>query len=614
MLRRLIVVLTFAIAGAVCALAQDPENCLYCHLFAGLSRFDPETERVRLFFVDSDYVHSQRGPHARLRCTNCHDAAASSVVPHGEMTPVDCSRTCHIVSANQPERRFSHANVARMLERSVHKPETFGKLEFSSGPLLNAGQSTCLYCHDEPIFRDPAGVIPRLTGGSDHALDRCEVCHETQVPLETGYFLRHVAARLQSARPPLEQAQICAVCHNDPKVVRDFSLPNSVASFVRSFHGKAALLGDPTTADCVSCHVSLGENAHLMLGPKEPHSAVHADNVADSCRSPTCHPGADPAFGAAAVHLDLFTNSGLLEYGLAVAFLFITLFSFGPSALIVMLELAQLVIGRHAHVTHELKHLAEKVQRHPDGPRILQRFTVFQRYEHWMLSALFIALCMTGFPMKFAEQGWATTMIGWFGGLGTARLVHHWAGIALVIGFAAHLLRNFLKMLRHARTVHADGRPVGLVRAYTALPLAITPTDLKKAGSLMAYLFGRSSERPLFGRFTVSEKFEYLGVAWGTTLLGITGLALWGEQIASHLLGGRVFNVALIIHTFEAFLAVIHVGILHMYNVLLNPAIFPLSPATLSGRTPATKLAEENGEFVQQAAEKLGITAEGSGA
>lgn len=494
----------------------------------------------------------------------------------------------------------------------MHKPETLAKIEFSGGALLNPGQSTCLYCHDEPVFRDPAGVIPRLSGGNDHALDRCELCHETQVPLETGYFLRHVAARLQSARPPLEQAQICAVCHSDPKVVSDFSLPNAVASFVRSFHGKAALLGDSTTADCVACHVNVGENAHLMLGPKEPHSAVHESKVADSCRSPTCHPGADPAFGAAAVHLDLFTNSGLLEYGIAVAFLFITLFSFGPSALIVLLELAQLVIGRHAHVTHELEVLAEKVQRHPDGPRLLRRFTGVQRIEHWTLTLLFVLLCLTGFPMKFAEQGWSTTVIGWFGGLGTARIVHHWAGIGLVIGFSAHLLRHFVRMLRHARQVLPDGSRVGIGRAYLALPLAVTPADLKKAGALFAYLLGRSSHRPLFGRFTVSEKLEYVGVAWGTTLLGITGLALWGEQIASHLLGGRVFNVALIVHTFEAFLAVIHVGILHMYNVLLNPAVFPLSPATLSGRTPATKLAEENGEFVQQAAAQLGITVEGS--
>jgi cytochrome b subunit of formate dehydrogenase len=102
-------------------------------------------------------------------------------------------------------------------------------------------------------------------------------------------------------------------------------------------------------------------------------------------------------------------------------------------------------------------------------------------------------------------------------------------------------------------------------------------------------------------------------VAWGTFVLGVTGLILWGEQFASHLFGGRVFSIATIFHTYEAFLAVIHVGILHMYNVIFSPVVFPLSLATLSGSTPAAKLAEENGEFVLQVARGLGIP-EASGA
>ena len=38
-------------------------------------------------------------------------------------------------------------------------------------------------------------------------------------------------------------------------------------------------------------------------------------------------------------------------------------------------------------------------------------------------------------------------------------------------------------------------------------------------------------------------------------LLGITGGLLLGEQIDSHFLSGRAFNIATIVHTYEAFLA-----------------------------------------------------------
>jgi hypothetical protein len=143
----------------------------------------------------------------------------------------------------------------------------------------------------------------------------------------------------------------------------------------------------------------------------------------------------------------------------------------------------------------------------------------------------------------------------------------------------------------------------------------LQPGDFRRIGQLFAYLLGLRRQRPTFGRFSASEKFEYFGVLWGTTLLGITGLLLWGEQITSHFLGGRAFNIATIIHTYEAFLAIIHVGILHIYNVTLAPSVFPLSPATFSGRTPVHKLVEENGRFVLEAARDLGIpTAEAEAA
>ena len=99
---------------------------------------------------------------------------------------------------------------------------------------------------------------------------------------------------------------------------------------------------------------------------------------------------------------------------------------------------------------------------------------------------------------------------------------------------------------------------------------------------------------------------------WGTILLGVTGVLLWGEQISSHFLPGRILNLALIAHTYEAFLAIIHVGILHIVNVVLSPTVFPLSLATITGHTPVKELAEGHEEQVLEVARDLGIAAEGS--
>jgi cytochrome b subunit of formate dehydrogenase len=439
------------------------------------------------------------------------------------------------------------------------------------------------------------------------AFDRCDVCHSTQFPLDVSYAARHVISRFGSARSTLEQAQVCAVCHSDPLIRAEHELPNAVASYLRSFHGRAALLGDESTADCLACHVPSGANAHLMLGPEDPLSSVHPGNVANSCRSLVCHPGADRGIAGTAVHLDLPSARGTLEYLLAAAFILLTVVSFGPSAVIVLLELAQLVVGRKHHDHHAIEGLVNRLMADPTGRRRLERFTRSARIQHWVLAILFTLLALTGFPLKFADQLWSRALVDFFGGMHSTRTIHHYAGLALIIGFTIHLLDVLRVMMRLRRQAAQAGKSGGMVQAFLSLPLSITPADLIKARELLAYLVGLRRERPRFGRFTATEKFEYFGVMWGTTLLGITGVMLWFEQMTSHLLGGWAFNFATIIHTYESFLALIHVGILHIYNVVLAPAVFPLSRATLTGETPPAKLAEENSEFVMEVAQSLGM-------
>lgn len=589
--------------------ADDPDNCLLCHQFRGLSRLDADTAKLHLFFVDPDYSSSVRGPHARLACTDCHIREEVAVIPHKPVTPVDCARQCHLANPSGTPRDFNHANVREMLGQSVHTRDILTKTPYSGGELLAKGQSECLYCHDEPVFREPTALFPGFAAARARAIDRCDVCHREKVPEDIEYYLNHVTARMQPARPPLELAQVCAVCHSDPAVLKQLEAPDTVASFLRSFHGKAALLGDESTANCLSCHVAAGTNVHLMLGPDNPRSSVSANKVADSCRSTECHPGADKSIAATAVHLDLPTAQGSIEFLVAAIFILLTIFTFGPSALLVLLDLFQIVCGRIAHADPKLKAVAERMQEDPRGREWLKRFKVRHRVQHWLLTVFFILLVVTGFPLKFADRDWAAAIVRLFGGLQYTRAAHHWAGVALVVGFLAHMIDVFFVFLKRARELAAQGQRDGYRRAWTSLPMWITPTDVKKTVQLFACLLFLRKERPSFGRFSPAEKFEYLGVFWGTMLLGITGAMLWGEQAASHLFGGRMFNIAAIAHTYEAFLAVIHVGILHIYNVILAPKVFPLSLATITGHTPTEKLVEEHADFVEEVARNLGYLA-----
>jgi len=604
--RRLALLSALLIAPSMSA-ADDPQNCLFCHQYRGLSRIEPSSGRVRLYFVQPEHAHGSAGPHARLACADCHNRDEVSVVPHRPVTRVDCTRTCHLPDRNGLERRFSHQNIAEMLDGSVHSPGVLSQVHLSQGGALEPEQSRCLYCHDEPLFRDPSGALPILEPLGGRTFDRCDACHREQAPTDIAYYLRHVAARLQPARPTLEVAQVCAVCHSDPAVLAAWEMDNAVASYTRSYHGKAALLGDEGAASCISCHVAPGSNAHRMLGAEHPLSAVNPTNVANSCRSTACHPGADKALAAAAAHLELPKLRGALEFVIAAFFIILTILTFGPSMVIVVLELFAIVVGRHSHADERAKRLVGALRLHPEGLRRLTRFTVSQRVQHWVLALLFVLLALTGFPMKFADQDWSRTVVRALGGLGAARLIHHWAGLALVAGALVHLIYVAWTVRQRRRQAIAAGERTTTWTALVSLPMWLSAQDGRKALRLLAYLLFLRADRPAFGRFSVKEKFEYIGVFWGVVLLGLTGAMLWGEQLTSRVLGGRVLNIALIAHTYEAFLAIIHVGILHIANVMLAPNVFPLSPATITGRTPPAELAEGHAEMVAQVARELGI-------
>lgn len=593
------------------AFADDPDNCLLCHQYRGLGRYDAETSRVHLFFTNPDYSAHRLGPHARLACTDCHPKTEVRTVPHMAVSPVDCLRQCHLSNPGGFQRDFNHQNVAGMLDQGVHTQALLKKLEFAGGPLLEDSQSRCLYCHDEPTFRDPADAIPRFKELSGHVFDRCDVCHAQTIPADVEYYVRHIASRFEPAKKSLEAAQVCSVCHSDPKIQQDYNLPDSVVSYVRSFHGKAALLGDQSTASCISCHVKAGENAHLMLGHENPMSSVSSVNVGDSCRSTVCHPGADKQIADAAVHLDISTQRGTIEFAIAAVFIILTVLTFGPSAVIVILELIHNTLGKEHHSDGHLKGLTLAILNHPKGRERLKRFKPRHRVSHWLLTTLFVLLVLTGFPLKFAETGWASALIGLFGGLSIARNVHHWSGILLVFGFLVHMVDVFFVFLSRAKEIAPASGRSRYLEAWTSLPLWITIEDVRKTLQLFGYLLFMRKERPTFGRFSPTEKFEYLGVFWGTMLLGLTGALLWGEQFSSHFLSGRASNIATIAHTYEAFLALIHVGILHIYNVIFAPKVFPLSLATITGHTPMAKLEEEHGDMIEQVARDLGVTRAG---
>lgn len=551
-----------------------------CHRFRGLARVDKEGN-YRLFYVDEELFN--RGPHARVSCKGCH--ADIEKIPHDNAKPVDCLRSCHI---EEPTREiiFTHAKVQETLKDSVHA------LTDKDGTARSYADDypECKDCHDIPLFR-PVSMFKTVRAGvSEHAVNRCLVCHSDEH--FTRYYYSHVTTRMHKARDPREVVAMCSTCHADPAFARRHNLPDVVSSYLETYHGKAMLFGSSLAPDCLDCHA--GHNGvHEMRASTDPNSAVYPKNRASTCNKQDCHSSATPALASFDVHATRNMSTHKLEFSVAMFFVVMTLAILMPILTLNMLGLLRELLPSHEAET-EIERIVELAEKKAAREGGIRRFTGSHRVQHAFLVIVFVILCATGLPMKFPEASWAPTVYSLFGGIRGAPIVHRIAGVALLAGFALHV---GLILVNVTRSLAREGKLSvrNWIKRVLALPMIPGPQDLRDIITQVKYVFFLSPHRPNFGRFSWKEKLEYFGLFWGIGLLGVTGALLWAESLSSHLIPGWLLNVCFLAHTYESILAVAHITLVHIPGVIGMPGVSPLSSMILNGRISPRALAEEHG-------------------
>jgi len=122
-------------------------------------------------------------------------------------------------------------------------------------------------------------------------------------------------------------------------------------------------------------------------------------------------------------------------------------------------------------------------------------------------------------------------------------------------------------------------------------------SDLKEFIGSVKWFFG-IGPRPNYGRYTYWEKFDYFAVAWGVAIIGSTGLVLWWPEMFTYIVPGWAVNVATIIHSDEALLAVGFIFTIHFFNTHFRPDKFPMDPVIFSGRISVEELKfDKPGEY-----------------
>lgn len=193
---------------------------------------------------------------------------------------------------------------------------------------------------------------------------------------------------------------------------------------------------------------------------------------------------------------------------------------------------------------------------------LIRRLSLAQRIQHWALVGSFIALALTGIPMRFPDFAPLARLYDALGGIAVARLVHRVGAVVMTLAALAHLVYA-LGLLARAR---------GDVRK--AWPMLPAWRDVSDWWETSMYYIGRRATLPAYDRHHYREKLHYFAVLWGVPVMVLSGLVLWFPIFFGNWLPDRALGMAYIAHSDEAILAVCVVILWHMYNVHVSPGAY----------------------------------------
>jgi cytochrome b subunit of formate dehydrogenase len=220
------------------------------------------------------------------------------------------------------------------------------------------------------------------------------------------------------------------------------------------------------------------------------------------------------------------------------------------------------------------------------------RLGLYHRILHGMVIVSFLGLALTGLPLKFSHTGWGRTLSALLGGPFTAGYLHRVFAVVTFVYFTLHVAYLVRLALRGQHGMFWG--PESMVPQ---------PRDLVQIVQHMRYFVGLGP-RPRFDRWAYWEKFDYWAVFWGISIIGSSGLLLWFPTFFARWLPGWIFNVATIVHSDEALLAVGFIFTVHFFNVHLRPEKFPMDPVIFTGRVEEHEFrAEHPAEYERLRAE-----------
>lgn len=271
--------------------APDEENCLICHRYPSLGRYD-ESGNKRVYYINDQLFANS--VHGRIRCKGCH--VDLDKIPHEDVKKVDCATQCHIKepSSNQ---EFSHKNMVETYQHSVHGQGADNQKRFPED------RPTCTYCHGNRSYNPYPSIWGKSVELSMETLARCQGCHTNKSWTKKIYA--HFTHRLRKRRGQNEIIRLCTSCHENEQKMARHGL-EAISTFKDTFHWALVKYDVKNAPDCISCHVPVGYTTHELQPQTDSVSPIHKGNRVKTCSNQdgiqNCHPGATIKFAEGRVH------------------------------------------------------------------------------------------------------------------------------------------------------------------------------------------------------------------------------------------------------------------------------------------------------------------------
>jgi formate dehydrogenase subunit gamma len=204
--------------------------------------------------------------------------------------------------------------------------------------------------------------------------------------------------------------------------------------------------------------------------------------------------------------------------------------------------------------------------------RWIPKYTRLERAMHWLHTATFVPLALTGLILYLPFLGpLAQGSAGEF-----IRLVHRVAAVLFGLLPIIYLVIQPQRLLLSLREFMFDKDDIGWIK-----------------GAFGYYLLGRHTAMPPQGRFNTGEKLNGVIMIFSWLTFGVTGLAMWfGKGLIPPLL----FNLTVMLHDI-AMIAAVCMFLVHLYLAVAHPLMWAGLVSMRFGVTSADYAAEHHAKW-----------------